>query len=690
MTAHQAIWTSPAPLWGRFLTAGGRVSFAAGDQTRPAILRFATDDFMDQLLATLAAEPRGLADAIARPETWRSPAADPPPPPPRRTLSSVARGLARLRLNATPRPAIVPTSHEDVVDENGVARTLPLKLYQAAHQRHYLVAASLACRLPGFPDRTIDAGTEQAGFVLRRLLPHDPAAATSPLEEFAFVKDASGARWQRVAPAAGSDPGSTLAEGEELLPLFPLHFRDDVGHGRRLLAGVVPVGRRDEYMSTRAQRAASGTSAGSPASPPPGTTAMTARKEQLKLDVVEPWKNVVRSAFAAAAQINDNTTTATLPDAKKIDAARAANELAQGQSWLILLDFADYLAVHLPPVWQAVLDPSNRSQLTTDAQRNLFDWLNGAAVPASGWQIGSPAFATSLRDALARVRTTAVRNALERAEQSYPAGPAPGHAWPGFLYLLAGVRQTTAGFGPAGAYQSLASVATGTPEKEDQDPVSGAAVSPAEAAAQLLDKVVQLVIRAIDTTAPASAAPPVPFPVTLREALKSTDGDPGWFVLRCAYVRPECGPLHPPILSAPSQRFQLAGFFDPDAPARPIRIALPLDTTPAGLRKFNKNTALMMSDVLCGQVQRAKGLGLVDLVRAVLPWPLHKDLDVGGMGPCRSGGDSIGMICSLSIPIITICALILLLIIVTLLDLIFRWIPFFIICFPVPGLKAKR
>ena len=47
------------------------------------------------------------------------------------------------------------------------------------------------------------------------------------------------------------------------------------------------------------------------------------------------------------------------------------------------------------------------------------------------------------------------------------------------------------------------------------------------------------------------------------------------------------------------------------------------------------------------------------------------------------------MICTLSIPIITICALILLMIIVLLLDFIFRWLPFFIICFPLPRFKAK-
>ena len=149
--------------------------------------------------------------------------------------------------------------------------------------------------------------------------------------------------------------------------------------------------------------------------------------------------------------------------------------------------------------------------------------------------------------------------------------------------------------------------------------------------------------------------------------------------------------LHPPLVSLPTRRFKLASFFDADAPARPIRIALPADARAAGLRKYNRNTAFVMSDMLCGQVQRAKGLGFVDLVRSVLPWPLHKALDVGSGGPCKSGnGVDIGMICSISIPIITICALILLIIIVSLLDFIFRWLPYFVLCFPVPGLKGKQ
>lgn len=162
-----------------------------------------------------------------------------------------------------------------------------------------------------------------------------------------------------------------------------------------------------------------------------------------------------------------------------------------------------------------------------------------------------------------------------------------------------------------------------------------------------------------------------------------------WFVIRFIYERPGCAPFEGPVMSEPSAPFQMAGFFDPDAPARPIRIGLPIDPTPAGLRKFDRNTAFVMSDLLCRQVQRVKGLGLGDLIRSVLPFPLHKDLDVPEPKACHGGNLDIGMVCSLSIPIITICALLLLIIMVTLLDLIFRWLPYFFVCFPVPGMKAK-
>jgi hypothetical protein len=194
-------------------------------------------------------------------------------------------------------------------------------------------------------------------------------------------------------------------------------------------------------------------------------------------------------------------------------------------------------------------------------------------------------------------------------------------------------------------------------------------------------------VRAMPTNSPTAVPDP---PLASQKLLENGEG---LFVIRFIYERPLCGPLEPPEVSKPTVPFQMAGYFDPDAPARPIRIALPIDISPAGLRKFDKNTAFAISDVLCGQMQRVRSMTFGDLVLSVLPWPFHKDLSASApdAGACKDGnGLEIGMICSISIPIITICALLLLIIIVTLLDIVFKWMPYFFICFPVPGLKAKK
>jgi hypothetical protein len=49
----------------------------------------------------------------------------------------------------------------------------------------------------------------------------------------------------------------------------------------------------------------------------------------------------------------------------------------------------------------------------------------------------------------------------------------------------------------------------------------------------------------------------------------------------------------------------------------------------------------------------------------------------------------IGLLCSFSIPIITICALIVLMIFVGLLNIVFWWMPFLRICLPI-ALPGKR
>src|SRR5262249_5583670 len=114
--------------------------------------------------------------------------------------------------------------------------------------------------------------------------------------------------------------------------------------------------------------------------------------------------------------------------------------------------------------------------------------------------------------------------------------------------------------------------------------------------------------------------------------------DEARYVVRCVYERPQCGPLHDPVVSARSADFAIGSDFDLDAPAREIQIALPLDTSPGGLRKFRKNVSFVLSDQLQKQMSAVKGL------QETL------DGDVGG----QSWG--IGFICSFSIPIITLCA----------------------------------
>jgi hypothetical protein len=61
-----------------------------------------------------------------------------------------------------------------------------------------------------------------------------------------------------------------------------------------------------------------------------------------------------------------------------------------------------------------------------------------------------------------------------------------------------------------------------------------------------------------------------------------------------------------------------------------------------------------------------------------------KGLKALSEGEVDGPGIGIGMICSLSIPIITLCAFMVLMIFIALLNIIFWWMPFFKICFPIP------
>ncbi|MFL6227732.1 MAG: hypothetical protein ACJ741_03020 [Pyrinomonadaceae bacterium] len=740
-------WTTPAPLWGAAAGAEAGATRRAALQ-RPAILRFATDAFMQDVLALLENDPARLGTLVAQPETWRDLVSAPAPV---QVAPKFALPLQRLRLaaenkrarllGAAPSPEVTSLSANANAGSFRSRKPRTLKLYQPAHQRYYMVASCLVCGRAGLPDKALDRGREESTtFVIRRMFPASVVNASgqtvpfvNPLtgavdssiplpafdatwEEYAHVSTPEGdAGWQRVSGAlnaTGEAVGDVLVEGEEPLPLFPLNYTDDAGRRRRLLAGLVPVGKREAYMGAASLlqsqlSAAAMNAAASGGATQPENEIVDPRMMALWRDVTEPWKVLLQRADAARAAVEpdkwtpshavspappstDKPMDADDPNAKTAS-IKATRELIQTGSWYILLDFAKYLEENLPSVWAAITAPgaSSPAALSNDppalAVYNALHSTKLANWRAKALELKPLPYPTAKvkKNLVAALRAIALEDTsptaedrLESAKVSYNRDKiiAGDTTFPSFLFPLAHAELDAA-----------------HPTDEELAPLPVVTLSPAtitdesklDVSGRKIDALADLIKLAL-APRPAPVASSLPL-----AAQKPMDTREGFFRIRCVYQRPLCGPIDPPLLSAPTREFQLAGFFDPDAPARPIRIGLPIDTSPAGLRKFDKNTAFMMSDMLCGQVARMKGLTLGDLIRTVLPWPLHKDLSVPDGGACVQGGLEVGMICSLSIPIITICALILLMIIVSLLDIIFHWMPFFLICFPLPGFASK-
>jgi len=693
-------WSAPAPLWAGISGSGETVIREA--MLQPAILRFATDSFMEDFMSTMANDPARLGDYLALPETWRGPLGAVAPAeavPPFLLKNGSSRFLPTrtkqelMRLSTGPLEASLKGQPDS--GGSGATTSAPiLKLYQPAHQRFYMVAGCLVCRQVGLPDHVVAGNRqERVTFVVRRLreVPTDrktTGGLTLPgtskvYDEYAFVTIPGNKGWQKIEGI-----GEQLVKDEEQLPLSPTNFTDTDQRQRRLFGGLIPVSKREAYMGAGLS-AAPAKANGSQASP--NSLPKTARKILLRTLVSEPWKRIIDRSFSIKQAINGGETPTPLQKRPQLKDAR---EQLQVSSWYVLLDLAKFLSDHVPEVWQAVLGHTAESTLS-GAQKKLFDALeNAVALSALASALISVApdpiiyTAGSVKPTL-RAALKAIKDPQDDWEDRLDNVKTPyirndrnlSGAWPPFLFPLADpdvaapqVPNSVPTLGESDGVEA---------ETEIKERV---AIDPGQLGAHAaVDRLTALIVRAMPTESPR----PVPDPPLASQ--KPLELGEGLFVIRFAYERPLCGPLEPPEVSKPTVPFQMAGFFDPDAPARPIRIALPLDISPAGLRKFDKNTAFAMSDVLCGQMQRLRSMSFGDLVLSVLPWPLHKDLSAPDAGACTTGtGLEIGMICSISIPIITICALLLLIIIVTLLDIVFRWMPYFFICFPLPGLKAKK
>jgi hypothetical protein len=250
-------WLKPSLLRSPVTAAGPEADFFV-----PQILKLETDDFMDAFLAAAAAGSAPLA-------------------------------------------ALMPAAPDG---------GKPLKLFQPAHGRFYLVCASLACRLPDFPDHTLkpEAG-EAVFFVLRKSVQGT---------EYGWAPGEKAGHWKPVG-------GLEVLADEERLPLM----RANAAAGRNLWFGYLPLSGRETYAVAPSRL------------DPPLPPEKDPRLQELQARFLRPltndpatFKNVVGQA-----------ATALAPETAD-DAAKRAIAL----SVYMLLDLYDFFADFLKDVADAL------------------------------------------------------------------------------------------------------------------------------------------------------------------------------------------------------------------------------------------------------------------------------------------------------------------------------------------------
>ena len=697
---HNITWSAPLPLWAQNTSIGIQIRGQQPDK-QPAILRFANDSFMEELTSMLAQSPWRLSDWVAQPETWRQPMKAPRPVLKPKAEKPVAflfnKTKSLTQKQSATKKRIQPQDALTLAQPvEGDGNNTTLKLYQSGHQRYYLVTASLISDQGGYPEKTLDLSkNERVTFVMRRIIPSSKNVLNDykKWNEYAFVSTphANGFVWKKVA-TKGSNASKKMIPGEEQLPLFPLNYNDECSRNRKLHGGLIPVGKRETWLSAPIGEAA--TEYDTDKTRQTEEIATSLARTILQQDIATPWKILIEQAQNTkdSLKINANTFPNFNFDSIKANADKAkvinsTRDQIQTGSWYILLDFAKYLQQYLPKIWSVVTKQKSKSTLDADEQKFIgyleqtktLDSLKSALVTlpkviqdnkfVKNVRYKKSDVKNSLLDALAQFDELLEKD-LESVDTLFKRydekeNPLPiDNRWPDFLFPLADPD-----------------ISAPVP------PITDSAMSELTGV-ELLQAKIDALVDKIEKLLPASAQEPTDQTMSSQPIINPGEA---WFVVRCVYERPNCGPLFTPLVSTDTRRFQLAPFFDPDAPARPIRIPMPVDISLAGLRKFRKNVGFVMSDMLCGQIKRIRKFTLGDLVLSVLPWPFHKDLpDPGKTGPCSDSGGNFGMICSLSIPIVTLCALIMLMIIVSLFDIFFRWIPYFFLCLPIPGLKGKK
>jgi len=370
-------WYAPLPLWAQPSSLGLRKK-PFPEIPLPTIFRFDNDDFMEEFTSIISNDPMAIKNWIARYETWREPM-----PSPRPVAKSPDLDKLEFLYSRTKHKNEETKSRQQLVDEAVLSgkqlkqvkdsdqmlanqnRELDtyniLKLYQPAQQRFYMVGASLVCDIPGYPDSSVDSiKGEKVSYVVRRLLPQ--SADNTDVEswdEYAFVEGENGRFWKQVA-AHTNDSARVLAPGEEQYPLFPLIYKDPCRSERKILGGIIPVGKRETWLGSQVQGVSGATE---------GQAEETTPLERLFInDVLAPWKNMIVHAQSmgkgldGGSKIVNGQPVPEFPDVtNETDAAAdkgilyiESRDQLQTISWYVLLDFALFLEKYLSNVWKRI------------------------------------------------------------------------------------------------------------------------------------------------------------------------------------------------------------------------------------------------------------------------------------------------------------------------------------------------
>lgn len=522
------------------------------------------------------------------------------------------------------------------------------KLFHPAHQRFYAVTGSLVCRRQGLPDRSVNAADEErAAFVIRRLEPLsdrelDPFDPDTYLEYGWFEN-----HWRLIPEPEKVDlraDDSNGADGREetRYPLFGLPHptpgaREERSSGtvasggsgprdareRRTWAGFVPVTDREEFALA----------------PVSGGTETTATPLPSDPELADPRLTVLHAeVFEPLTSLRD-----LLEEARSNPDLVPKPDDVQPVLLFALLDLWDFfdvvrkdVAAYLCPDCDRVSErPAREKEQLEDVDRRIVELLEAVS------DLSAP---LHWREELVNVAEnantvrTGVLGDLLLSEILTPDGEVAVDALIARLNVLLAEEV------------DLSDVEPRLPELPN-----GESDRPA------LERALQVAV--------SPPSDPSDLPEELQPPVERYAGG-AVYVIRCLYERPRCEPYRPPVLSDRSVPFRMAGVTDADAPARPLRISMPENTDLSDFRDAEKGVSVLFSAQLRNQIERVRNLSLSDVEEGDLNAP---------------GTFSLGMVCTLSIPIITICGLILLLVMVNILNIVFQWLPYFQICFPLPG-----